>query len=155
MQFEHEKLQETIEYHQKRIEIIKGQLMDKEYLQKHAIIWQLTNDGVLIICDITGISKDDVYVSTTTSFVQFKVDGLSQFQFDNIMDGIDDILESEGFKLMPDMCRFLEYSNTYSFVYRNDDGVTLDVDFSSRTCNRVETGKMVPEIKQVCNLFAA
>jgi len=155
MRFQHEKEEVLIEYHEERIAIIKGKLRDKEWIQKHALLWQVANDGKLIICDATGLSEDDVYAVSSAYYVQFKVDGLSQFQFEKIMDGIDEILEAEGFEIDLGLSQFNVCLKEYKFVYYKDNKTSIEVDFSSRTCERVATGKMVPEYKERCKLFAA
>ena len=153
MNFSHEATRKNIEYHRKQIELLTKDLNRKHTIQRDSVVWQVATDGELILQEI--VQHDDTFVDRFGNVVKFKVDGINLFQFERFMDEVEEILADNGYEMNTLYSRYCEWSRSYDFYYRNERNDEIRIEVSSKTCRQVETGKLVPERTDVCNLFVA
>ena len=152
--FKHEEIEANIKRAERDIKRYKAELSNIDKQQFAATVWQVATEGELIILDVTQRSAKDLYTDKWSDTVKFKIDGITQWQFEEIMDEFDYMLEAEGFVLDMDRSRFCEWSRSYDFEYWKDNKM-IRIEFASKSCKQVATGRMIAEKKSVCALFAA
>jgi len=142
-----ETLKADITYHESRIRSLKKSLLDKVKVQKSLLLWEI---GTLIEDTFTSsisvhCSSYDVTADLPT--IQYEV-------YEDMLDEIDDIMACNGYDLQVDLCEVNGYNARHEFCYQQRDSDScIYVRIGSSSCKMVETGKLVPEKKAVCNLF--
>ena len=147
MKFHHEKLKEDNRLFEDVIQSNKREMKDKSFADITALCWE--------ICDYwesCEIGEANFYKTSVDLFVDRP---LTPAQWDEVMSDIDDILIAKAFKL--DASRSSSFTtNRWNLVYIQktfDKIETIRIEIMSNNCERIQTGRLVPEYEVRCGLI--
>ncbi len=156
MKFRAEKHKEVLTVYQKIITDYKEKLANPK--PESAILWEIGNefessDSVSNV-DWLGDIRICIYINGS----------INEYVFESLLDELDEIVSYYDYHLNFIASKFDSWDNEYKYVYcknemeiyqsiYNIEDSYFIVSFKGNSCKSIETGKMIPETKQVCNMI--